>query len=502
MDRRDLSMALIASATGSALLSSRASAQSCTAPCFAQTPAELALGVVPTNLTVASHLTTGEVYPQRYGAKFDGATNPTGDDTAALNTAFNVAVQAGCQVVMPGGTALISSTLFFGNNRTAQNVQSAAPTGIRGSYSATVLKAKAGFAGTLFSATNMAGVFMRDFVVDGSGSASVCIDTSWPNTLGTTALNIYEGIIVQNFLTNGWLAINDNQSKFKDITARGAANFGLSGVRIEGSGGSVFLDGVTVGDSFLSICCQSAEIHGGFCFGIRLNESQSGVNYLNFSGGTQIYCNPVRQSHFYDANPSLHYIGALTAEGLYLLANSGSSATNTFNCGFGGKVTFTGCAFISGSSTGTWNLYGAGATAIVTPIPVELNGCAINGVTINTPAGFITQRRDVQTGSSGVVSDYPMRTVYRNTYALPTGLPGNTFMNVIPASAMAEQGGYLLVILANNPGVDALSATAFVNSVIKNGSIGASGPIAIGTSANFSNNLTNQIAARYSVTAE
>jgi len=45
-----------------ALLSSRASAQSCTAPCFAQTPAELALGVVPTNLTVASHLTTGEVY--------------------------------------------------------------------------------------------------------------------------------------------------------------------------------------------------------------------------------------------------------------------------------------------------------------------------------------------------------------------------------------------------------------------------------------------------------
>jgi len=68
------------------------------------------------------------------------------------------------------------------------------------SYSATVLKAKPGFPGTLFSATNMAGVFMRDFVVDGSGSASVCIDTSWPNTLGTTALNIYEGIIVQELL--------------------------------------------------------------------------------------------------------------------------------------------------------------------------------------------------------------------------------------------------------------------------------------------------------------
>jgi len=49
-----------------------------------------------------------------------------------------------------------------------------------------------------------------------------------------------------------------------------------------------------------------------------------------------------------------------TAEGLYLLANSGSSATNTFNCGFGGKVTFTGCAFISGSSTGTWNLLWSG----------------------------------------------------------------------------------------------------------------------------------------------
>jgi len=494
MHRRDLSLALIGSAAGTALLTRDASAQTCTPPCYPQTPAESFVGVTPLDLTVPSHLATGEVYPQRYGAKFDGAT----DDTAALNAALRVVTRAPGQVVMPGGTALISSTLMFGSNLTTPNTQSAAPTGIRGSYSSTVLKAKPGFTGTMFSATNIAGVFMRDFVLDGAGVASVCINTSWPNTVGTTALNIYEGIIVQNFLTNGWLAINDNQTKFKDITARGAASSGLSGVRIEGSGGSIFLDNVTVGDSFLSICCQSAEIHGGFSMGIRFNESQSGVNHIAFSGGTQIYANPTTQSHFEDANYLTRYVTSVVADGLYLLASSGSAPTFSINCGIGGKWIFNGGAFIQGASSGAWSLNGAHATAALNPAIVELNGVTMNSVTVNTPQAFITQRKDVQAGT--VLSDYPMRTVYRNKYSLVTGLASGTYTNVIPASAMAEEAGYLLIIHVNNPGVDTLSATVFVNSVIKNGSLGASGPISIGTSANFSNNLSSQISARYSVT--
>jgi len=55
--------------------------------------------------------------------------------------------------------------LLFGNNQTATNVQSAARPEYGVSYSATVLKSKPGFGRYIISATNIAGVFMRDFVL-------------------------------------------------------------------------------------------------------------------------------------------------------------------------------------------------------------------------------------------------------------------------------------------------------------------------------------------------
>jgi hypothetical protein len=44
MQRRDLSKALLATAASSALLSSRTEAQTCTAPCYAQTAVEVSIG--------------------------------------------------------------------------------------------------------------------------------------------------------------------------------------------------------------------------------------------------------------------------------------------------------------------------------------------------------------------------------------------------------------------------------------------------------------------------
>jgi hypothetical protein len=97
MDRRDISKALFAAAAGSAVVAQRAQAQSCTAPCYAQTPAEIAATVTPVNYAYAP----GNVL--RYGAKGDGTT----DDTAA----FQAALQCGYVAYAPYNNYKITKQL-------------------------------------------------------------------------------------------------------------------------------------------------------------------------------------------------------------------------------------------------------------------------------------------------------------------------------------------------------------------------------------------------------
>ena len=77
MQRRDISMGLFASAAGAAMLAERAEAQTCTAPCYAQTALEGAAGITPSNLAYLP----GDV--RRYGADPTGAV----DSTAAFRSA-------------------------------------------------------------------------------------------------------------------------------------------------------------------------------------------------------------------------------------------------------------------------------------------------------------------------------------------------------------------------------------------------------------------------------
>lgn len=469
---------------------------------YPRTAQEIAASVTPTNFYIPSHPITGEIYPQRYGAKFDGATN----DTTALQNTFNVALQAGCQVVMPNGTAIVGSAgggfaLTWGSNSAVG--ASTHPPGLRGQGISTTLKAAAGFTGTVVGARGIAAQFMRDFVIDGNSTATVCIDTSWPATVGTTTNNVYENIWVQNFATNGWLAINDNQAKWTSITARGAASFGLSGLRIEGSGGSFSLDNVQVADSFLSITCQNCDIRGGFFRGVRINESTSGVNYLYLSS-CQIFANPTTLSHFTDANPTIHYATSVVLDGCYLLASSGTAQTTTVDCGVAAKWIFNECAFIFGSSTGVWNLYSPNAHAQITPVFVKFDGCTmtdgVHSVFINTVAGFITEREDAVAGPANVLSDYPMRVVYRAVIPFASGLLVNTFTNIIPPSAMTDNGAsYIICVHVSASGADNLGCAAFVAAETRTGG-GPSGAIAVGSTANIANNLTNVISLRYSAT--
>ena len=107
MDRRDISLALFASAAGSALLTERAEAQSCIAPCYAQTSAESAAGITPTNTAYPP----GNVL--RYGA------DPTGsaDSTAAFNAATFATLSYSLnallnEIVVPAGRYVINGTVY------------------------------------------------------------------------------------------------------------------------------------------------------------------------------------------------------------------------------------------------------------------------------------------------------------------------------------------------------------------------------------------------------
>jgi hypothetical protein len=106
MDRRDISIALFASAAGTAL-TSRAEAQTCTAPCYAQTTAEAAAGVTPTNTSYPP----GNVL--RYGADPTG----TSDSTAAFNAATfaNLSYSLNAllnEIFVPAGRYLVNGTVY------------------------------------------------------------------------------------------------------------------------------------------------------------------------------------------------------------------------------------------------------------------------------------------------------------------------------------------------------------------------------------------------------
>ena len=120
MRRRDISRALLASATGAALLPPQAQAQSCTLPCYPQTTAEknLTPPVTPSN---TAYPADPYVDPRRYGADPTGATV----STAAVQTALNVAMATnGCVWIGNGCNFLCGAlSIVFGGNQFANGLR-------------------------------------------------------------------------------------------------------------------------------------------------------------------------------------------------------------------------------------------------------------------------------------------------------------------------------------------------------------------------------------------
>jgi parallel beta-helix repeat protein len=106
MHRRDISKALFASAAGATVISQRAQAQTCTAPCYPRTPEEIAAGVTPVNLT----------YPPGHLYRFGTNTTPgTTDMTAAAITWASV----GGELSLPvPDTVLVKQSIPLVSNST------------------------------------------------------------------------------------------------------------------------------------------------------------------------------------------------------------------------------------------------------------------------------------------------------------------------------------------------------------------------------------------------
>lgn len=108
MIRRDITQALFLSAAGAALVNKRAEAQTCTAPCYVRTAAEIAASVTPVNTSYAP----GNVL--RYGTN---TTPGTTDMTSAFQSAFNQQAQTGgAPVYVPTGSYLITATIAISSS--------------------------------------------------------------------------------------------------------------------------------------------------------------------------------------------------------------------------------------------------------------------------------------------------------------------------------------------------------------------------------------------------
>ena len=105
MRRRDISKALFATATGSAVVTQRVEAQTCGAPCYPQTLAEIAAKVPPANCAYAP------LDCRRYGATTSDSTGAT--NTSAINNALLVASNnpGGGVATLPGGNFNINGAI-------------------------------------------------------------------------------------------------------------------------------------------------------------------------------------------------------------------------------------------------------------------------------------------------------------------------------------------------------------------------------------------------------
>jgi hypothetical protein len=357
MHRRDISKALFATATGSAVVARQADAQTCTAPCFAQTAAEIAAAAA---LSVPSVVVNYAYAPGDVRRYWSGS----GD----LTTALNNACLCNGRVYIIGGSYSLSGVINVQSNQV-----------IYGDGEASVLTFSNN-AANQFQANGISNFVIRDLkiVVTGSGV----------NTYigAVSILNGASNGLVENLDISGVSGCGVILTQVTLCTIRGCHFHTFNNVNNDT--GDVYLtSNATAGCSYCVI--ENNRCFGGAWHGISLETQGSGnqPNLYNVIQG-----NRIGQHQAYGIN---NYSGAANADnftqiiGNYIENIQGNVITG--NSGAGIYVVAAGAVVVANNiirnccvqtTSQTLAPAGIGINGITSGLtPISVTGNVISGMT-------------------------------------------------------------------------------------------------------------------------
>jgi len=211
MRRRDISKALLAAATasGATAIVKRAEAQTCVAPCYADTPAEMAAAHVLGVQTIV----VDKAYPpgtvDRYGPNSSPGTSSMG---AALNHAITQMLQGGAPVRFLAGSYLIDIQPGFGATTNILPID----IGGAGDVLTQLICGLSVGTGALFNMTGQNGWYLHDFLM--------CADSAHRNagiqinTVGTPETQEWRIERITSLMTgHGIICADTNTGTIKDF---------------------------------------------------------------------------------------------------------------------------------------------------------------------------------------------------------------------------------------------------------------------------------------------
>ena len=322
-----------------------------------------------------------------FGATGDGTT----DDTTAINAAFSYATSNSKTVYAPAGTYIVTN-LLFGNQNVSS--QSTAPAGLIGDGINTIFKAKSGTSGVVFKAWSIAGVILKNFLIDCNSQTGITsgIDTSWKPGIGPDLQNYFSYVWVQNYpssVSAGWMNRNGNQVTFDHCIVRIPTSGNPVAWDCDGSGGQIYMRDCSSIGGILNVTAQNFLLENCTFQGVRMSTTQTGDNIGEFID-CYLYGSSTLNSCVSVSSPATsgHYTTGLAFRGtLFTPTVNGQSI---LDIGLVGTVLFDNAIVetnynwsVFGSNCKNWA--GSGNSKIV------YRGFFINGTgtpTLNTVSGF------------------------------------------------------------------------------------------------------------------
>ena len=313
--------------------------------------------------------------------KLFGASQTLSDNTSRINSAFSYAAQNGLSVYIPTGQYLCGA-LLFGNQ--SQSGGSVTPRGLFGDGWSSIFKAIPGFTGTVLSAWGANGVPFSKFAIDGSSVATTSFDTSWKAGSGPSVQNDYSFIRIYGCAGISWVAKDNNDCSFRQITINGVAH-NTPCLSLVAPGGLAYLSDCIWNNGYLHIGVQNGKIQNSWGHGILF--ANASLNYVNLSG-CYLYANSyldcILKSESFSSFQSIH---ALVSTSTQFISNI--SVSSYFNLNAYSTLDFFGCQFIGSCST----LLGASSRSdSYSEVKITFQGgSAENVLSLNTMPGFIIQ---------------------------------------------------------------------------------------------------------------